>query len=72
MKYCVFQRKDPNTEYIIDSIEQIDHSEHDAKADFVQGGIGSNEVTMTITASKGKDIATQFHFFGMKVNMKII
>lgn len=58
----------PDEEFVINAIQQVDHSKHQAKAEIVSGGIGSNQVTMTVTAPKGAELGTKFHFYGQIVS----
>lgn len=53
---------------MIDGIQQIDHTNHQAQVDFIEGGIGSKKVIMQVSAPKGSEIGTEFHFYGRKVN----
>lgn len=39
----LIQGRADNTDYIIDGIQQIDHTNHQAKVDFIEGGIGSKK-----------------------------
>lgn len=63
----MIQGRADNTDYIIDGIQQIDHTNHQAKVDFIEGGIGSKKVIMQVTAPQGAEIGSEFHFYGKMV-----
>lgn len=54
-------------EYIINCIKQIDHANDPSKVEFLKGGIGSNQVTIAVSAEKGGEIGSEFHFYGEEV-----
>lgn len=58
----------PNEDLVINAIQQIDHGEHQAEVEFVEGGIGANQVKMLVTVPKGAEMKTEFHFYGKKVS----
>lgn len=58
----------PSKSIIINAIQQIDFTQDQAKVNFLDGGLGSNEVTIEITVPQGKPMGTEFHFYGETVS----
>lgn len=67
--HIFLQRSDADGDYVIKAIEQIDHGKVQPKVDFVNGGIGSKEATLSVTAPKGTELDSVFHFYGEKVGI---
>lgn len=64
----IFQTSVKNNEYIIKGIEQVDLTQHQARVEFIEGGIGSKNAIVQVTAPHGTELKSAFHFFGQKVS----
>lgn len=49
---------------VIRGIKLVEHAPKAAKVEFENGGIGSTQVTVTVTAPKGVAMGTEFIFYG--------
>lgn len=63
----LLQHSDADGDYVIKAIEQIDHGKAQSQVEFIKGGIGSSDATLSVSAPKGSELDSVFHFYGEKV-----
>lgn len=59
----------PEDGFVIKAIEQTDRSKVQSNVEFLEGGIGSKQATVSVSAPKGTEINSEFNFYGEKVNI---